>query len=432
MASQAAARKAEFRIASAGTRAEQSGFERPALKIPAGFSLFNAKAQAYTIDICPYVVGKNIVKFPRKTFAKAGDLYYERTYFAHPRIGANQDSYACLAATFNEACPPCEHRMALAKDPKSDQKEKKALWPQERQLFYVRVDEIAESLVVPLIWDMAEFNFGRQLDSKIKNARPEIKQKIINFFDPRGGFRLRIVGEETPMGDGGKFTKFSVDEFIPRPKGLDPKFWQKLPPLEDCINPLDYKSLRKIFLMITDEDESGGGEEAGTNGDGGTETADAGADSGGGWGDETPAADAEALAIEVGTKVSFEYRNETFEGNVIAINEDKGLARVEVEGKPQPATVKLDELTVVTEEPEQDTSDDGWGGAPEGAADDGWGGSGDAEPAAAETPADDGWGGADAAPADDGWGTAEANEPAPKTAPKGKGGKPPAKGGKKK
>lgn len=406
--------KREARMGSAMARAESSGFDRPALNIPEGIALWTPKPGGYTVDIVPYIVGPEIKTFAAKNFASAGDIYFERTYYAHRNVGPNKDLHLCLAKNFNKPCPPCEYRNGLSQDPKF-KKERDALWPTERQLFYVRVKEEAAKGI--MLWEIAEYNFGRQLFSKIKNAREEMRAKYATFFNPAGGFSLRVVGEETPMGEGGKYTKFDVHEWIPR-GAIPDKAWKGLPPLERIPSALAYPEYKKLFLMIEDNAVAGAAASGAAAEPAAAEPAAA---------DEWGSTEAEPAAevIEKGSSVTWEYKGATMVGTVSDINESKGLAKVAVEGQEKDSVVKLAELSLVTEEPEAEaaTDDGGWGDAEAGteapAADDGGWGTADA---AAEPAADDsGWGAADAGAADAGWDApADPAEPKPATA-KGRG-----------
>ena len=141
-------------------RAEQhkSGFSNTCFDLPSGTKTFSIKNDnGVRIDILPYEVGKG------NPWADEGMLYYERTYWRHTRIGAEQNSYVCLAKTAGKKCPICDYITKLRKDPNADEDMIKALAPKERQLFnIIDVDNPDKGIQV---WDISNFLFGVTLDA---------------------------------------------------------------------------------------------------------------------------------------------------------------------------------------------------------------------------------------------------------------------------
>lgn len=400
----AAAREArEERVVSARHRATEHkvGFGVSTLNTPAEIPYMQLAEGLLTVEIFPYEVTKAILGYSedirKASGVKPGDLYFEQTFFTHRDIGPEAKAVICSRRTFGEKCPICEHRAWLMKDPASDQQAIKDLTPKERQVFcLLNHKELPKG---PQLLEVSFHNFGKLLDSRVKND-PEGKDGPRQFFASPGakGMTLQLTVGMKSMGPGTKlFPEVTAIDFVPRKHALKPEWLKKVPALCELPIKIPYDELRQLFY----QDEGGGGADTAAGGDD-TPAAAAPADDSGGWGDDAPAeAPAEAKLWTVGERACFTYKDEQFEGEIVAINEGKKLAQVKVEDKPKPAVVSLDDL-VMPAEPE--------------AAGDGWG---DDAPAA-DAPADEGWGDTPAAEtgaeAGDDWGTdagtAPAEEPA--------------------
>ena len=177
----------------------RGGGDRPCLLIPPGLEIWAPKAGQHRMDIVPYVVGKM-----NPYCHDEGALYWECTYWNHPRLGPNSDAYGCPAKMRKQKCPVCEHRAELERKGKpkemSDKEWKDLLGsfrPKERQLFLVHLRGQDEDKV--LLWDVSNFLFGDILDKCRKGAGEE-QDHIRNFDDPDGGSVLSVGLAEDASG----------------------------------------------------------------------------------------------------------------------------------------------------------------------------------------------------------------------------------------
>jgi hypothetical protein len=229
----------------------QSGFARTAFRIPEGYELYKfEKEGSVRLDFMGYRVGKG------NPYAAEGAMHPERTFFTHRDIGPNEDTYVCLAKTFNEPCPICEYRaVLLARGADRKSEEIKALLPKERQLWLVRDLNVADSA-----WQLMELSFaafGKLLDKRIKERDPD--ENFHKFHYPLSGSMLKIGITENPL-PGGKWYEATTIDFKPRaqpyPKGLP----DEMPCLDDLIIKTPYEKLKRIFLQLGEDQELTGDE----------------------------------------------------------------------------------------------------------------------------------------------------------------------------
>ena len=225
------------------------GFERTSTKLPEGFTPFRPeKAGTYRIDIIPYVTGEGNPQ------AEAGDVYFERTYFVHARIGPDKNTYVCARKTFGEKCPICDYRSKLSSDPEGNEKVIKSLAPKERQLWNV-IDRDNKDAGIQ-IWDVSFHLFGKFLDDKIRTYVSEGDDTYCAFADLEKGKLLR-VGAKSKKWEAVSFLEFNDIEFRDRPKPLKESLIEEAACLDDCLVKMDYKELKSIFMSddSADEDE---------------------------------------------------------------------------------------------------------------------------------------------------------------------------------
>jgi hypothetical protein len=242
-------KKNKKRSAAAATkrRAEKhkSGFINTAYEVPDGTKEFALKSdRAVRLDVIPYEVGQG------NPYADKGELHYERTYFVHRSIGADQTSYVCLRKTNNESCPICDYRSKLAKDPDADEDLIRDLAPKERQLFNV-IDTKDRDKGVQ-VWDMSFHLFGKRLDQELKNSDED--DNYDDFHELEGGLTLKLGIEEKSFGGRGFFEVVSVN-FKPRNEDYDEDILDEATCLDDILIIKDYDELKEIFLQTAGDDD---------------------------------------------------------------------------------------------------------------------------------------------------------------------------------
>ena len=232
------------RGAASRKRAERhkTGFERTSLNIPEGASMFNIKGKTVVrIDVIPYIVGKG------NPMADVGEVHWERTFYVHRGIGANQDTFVCPAKTAGLPCPICEYVVKMRRDPNSDEKMIKGLEPKERQLFNV-IDKSEPDKGIQ-IFDISFYLFGKMLDARL--AKQDEDDDFDSFYELEGGQTLKLGVEEAKSG-GYSWAEVDQIDFKPRRKDLDAKLLDEAYVLDDLLAILPYKKLEAVFLQTAD------------------------------------------------------------------------------------------------------------------------------------------------------------------------------------
>jgi len=222
-----------------------SGFENTVLNIPEGAELFKLKStKPVRIDILPYEVGSG------NKYADEGMLYFERTYYVHRNIGAENGWYVCPKKTAGKRCPICEFIAKHWDDEDFEQDNLKNMTASQRQLF--NVVDVKDPDRKVQIWDISHHFFGKLLDAKIRNADEDDAYETFADYDE--GMTLKLGIEENHYG--GRTSYFVNDiEFKIRKNQYEEDILEKVYNLDEMIKILDYDELKKILLQTDDEDD---------------------------------------------------------------------------------------------------------------------------------------------------------------------------------
>ncbi|HEC65473.1 MAG TPA: hypothetical protein ENI23_09270, partial [bacterium] len=253
MATRAKKRKEERRV-SAQRRVEthKSGFERTTVTVSDDVQFFSlGKEGTKRIDIIPYTVGEG------NPFADLGELHFERTFWTHRDIGAEQNSYVCPAKTAKKKCPICEYRSSLQRDPNSDSELIKSLVPKERQLW--NVIDLEESEKGVQLWEISFHLFGKRLDSEIENADEDDDYKY--FADLKDGRTLKLGVVQKSIKGGKPFCDVDTIGFKTRREDYNESILEDVHNLDEILNILDYDKLKDIFLQVDSDSEEKNKEE---------------------------------------------------------------------------------------------------------------------------------------------------------------------------
>lgn len=386
------------KLVSAKQRAAAGGnsFERPSLKLPSGCNIVTwSKDGVYRYDILPYELKKNHGNpFAKRFGLGEGDLYFERTYYTHRLPGEGNDSYACLKRNFNKPCPICEEVARLAKEGASED-DYKPLRAKQRQLFnFVDKDEEDKGVQV---FDSSTFGFGELLDTRVNSADED--DQFDTFADPESGKTLKITAKEQPGMK--KFFKAVDIQFKDRPAYGD-DILEKTFNLDDLVNELSYAELKKRFFAEPEEEPKAADEDGddappartdkkrtdkpkaapqpdddddddddapparsgkapttkpsaagktpsrpATTTDDDDDDLDSDLEPADQAGDD----DGEPVEFQVDDEVEFEYKGKKYTGMIAALNDNKGFAEIEVEGRTKPMVVDYEDLTLLEPEP---------------------------------------------------------------------------------
>lgn len=226
------------------------GFDRPSLCLPTGCQLHTIKEDGTKrYDILPYVVGKG------NPNADPGEEHWERTYWVHKNVGADQETHVCLKKTFGKRCPVCEWRAQASKDEDIEASVVEGLKPKERQLF--NLIDLSEPDKGVQVLEISYYLFGDQLEAEVKDS--DADEGIEYFADLEEGMTLR-VGWKADSFRGITFYKCRTISFKPRKKPYTEKILDEVYCLDDLIQATPYDKLKAILLEVSDE-EDGDGEE---------------------------------------------------------------------------------------------------------------------------------------------------------------------------
>lgn len=229
---------------------QTSGFQIASLELPKGVSTFYFKKEGmYYLDILPYTAGKN------NPMADEGYDHWERTYFAHRGVGAENKQYCCLLKNWGENCPICEHRQELERRG-ANEDVIKALWPKKRQIMAI-VDVDDKDKGIQILEGPYAFGLGSLIDNKIDAAREG--SPVTRFYHADGGMTLAVKckseGFKLKDGGSGKFLKPVNLEMEPREINYEDK---EVPCLDDLLKKPDYKKLKEVFHKGADEEDDDG------------------------------------------------------------------------------------------------------------------------------------------------------------------------------
>jgi hypothetical protein len=358
------------------------------------------KGKSYDIFLVPFLVSDAINAFHEDCRnASPGRWYYEQSFLAHSGVGVNNESHTCLARTFNAPCPVCEDIRRLAQSAhKLDKEHADGLKPKNRQLFFVWDLNARETGLQ--WWELAQWNFGRHLKEFIGGARKQDYDNYLRFYHPRNGYELRITATERAMGAkkegdrGGTNTEFVVNGFYPLSAPIPDHILQHGIDLSKCVRRLSYSALKALYEGRV-EDDGGGAASANGHGDrrdypdrrDDRAAADRGRD-GEPFGqrvygpdqrvvsperrvedaparrpaprddDEPPprTRPAPARAVEPdeppfskGDQVTFDYKGNTFTGEVVRLDHDRKLAGVQVPDYERPHTVPFADMKLAAD-----------------------------------------------------------------------------------
>lgn len=211
------------------------------ISLPEGVSFFKNDGKTVEFDFIPYVISD-----PRNPDVLAGrlrigDLVDARTYWMHRDIGSEQKPYICLK-TIGKPCPICEAQVAMAKNPKADPDDAKALKSKERVLYNVIDANDKDGKI--MIYDVSYHLFTKQLEHEQREH-----EEYYDYADPDNGYTLRIRYEKKTIGRGEPFWEADRIDFEKR-KPLGAADLKAAVDLDAALTILDYQKLEAIFLGV--------------------------------------------------------------------------------------------------------------------------------------------------------------------------------------
>uniref|UniRef100_A0A6M3K383 Uncharacterized protein n=1 Tax=viral metagenome TaxID=1070528 RepID=A0A6M3K383_9ZZZZ len=220
------------------------------LSLPEGVELHKPEKGTEEFDIIPYRV--TVDNHPE---VKKGEVWYERTYFAHRAVGPEEKFIIC-PRTIGKACPICEEYQRLKKDPDADEDVVKALRAKERELFNVVLKEGKGEV---MLLDISVHLFGRKLEEEILEG----DEANAAFAELKGGKTLKVRWEKKSMG-ANKFVEAGRIDFLDR-DDIDDEALDLAMDLDKALKILSYEEIEKIFHAgeeeESDKDDTGDDDE---------------------------------------------------------------------------------------------------------------------------------------------------------------------------
>jgi len=224
------------------------GYQAQYLSLPKGVKLFKPKAGLMLLDIIPFIAGKG------NPWAEEGVEWWERTYWVHRGIGANNESYLCPRKSSKGRCPICEHRIALVrKSGEDDDAEEsiKALAPKQRQLFNIINRKEPDKGIQ--LFDISYHLFGETLTKRLISADED--DNWDNFWMLDDGLTLKVAFSDDSYA-GRSFVRADTIDFKPRPEQYDAEeMLKEASCLDDCLVELEYPELKKIYFEMAGEED---------------------------------------------------------------------------------------------------------------------------------------------------------------------------------
>ena len=212
-----------------------------AIRLPDGKKFLDVKKGTMFLDILPYEV--TATNHPEQN---KGELWYERTYFQHSNIGAENKKYICPRKTLKKPCPICEQRDEFMKDYDANKDLIKDLRPSERQIFNViNLDKDSDGVQV---FDVSNYLFGEKLEKEINED-----EDYGCFVDLEDGLTLKVRFDENnsfanPFYEADRID-FKIRDDYPE------SILDEVVDLDTCLNVLTYDELEKIFLELDEPAE---------------------------------------------------------------------------------------------------------------------------------------------------------------------------------
>lgn len=210
--------------------------------LPEGFKdmpFFKPEKDVYMLDVIGYV----ITDPNHPEGIDPGYIWHSRRYFRHGNIGAEENSYVCLAKTFGKRCPICDYAKLGKNNGTLDKKQLDELRAKERGLFCVIDRDDKEEKIQ--LWDVSHHHFGKMLAAEL----PDVDDpQAAKFYEPDSGYSLRVRFAKESF-NGRDFWKPERIDFKTRKQDYPDSILEEVPPLDDILIELSYNQLEEIFVM---------------------------------------------------------------------------------------------------------------------------------------------------------------------------------------
>ena len=224
-----------------------------AFKRDENFPQWYADKGEHELDIIPYKAGSQDPK------AQEGAFNYVCDYLAHRNVGPRELWFLCLDQ-YNKACPICEHRNELRKNPptgsraiKDHDEEVKALRPKRRVIYNVVVYDNNEQQEKGVqVWEASHY----LTEANIMDAAKLPKKRgggLITFAHPDADKGHTVIFERTGENENTRYKRFSLE---PRDYDIEDNLLDACFTLDELLHMPTYEEIRDAFWdRGSDEDE---------------------------------------------------------------------------------------------------------------------------------------------------------------------------------
>jgi hypothetical protein len=248
-------KKSSFRgkVAADAQRRQKAATSYGHLSLPKGVSVFSPEPGGRVkLDFMPYIVTDP--KHPDRNEALGVAMpdtpWYTRPYSIHRNVGANNDSYVCLAS-IGKKCPICEYRAKRIKA-QAEKEETDTMKPSKRNLYLVIPLDSKKHEAEVHIFDISTFNFQNLLDDELKeNEDYEV------FPDLTEGYTLKVRFDSKTIGGSQPFAQASRIDFLDRDEAYDEALLDDMPNLDEVLIILSYDELKAKFFEMEGEEDGG-------------------------------------------------------------------------------------------------------------------------------------------------------------------------------
>ena len=215
-----------------------------------GIRMWKVGEGDHEFDIVPYNAGEND---PEKKI-KPGDPTYVLILWVHGRIGISEDSYICMAKTYNKRCPVCEYQASLRDSDASDEEIKQ--WNPVRRTYYnvLVYDNEKEQAKGVQILDIAHYYMEPEL---LALARPrsrggvETGEKVYFSSPDKDGKTVAFNREGTRRN-----TAYKAFKFIDRDYDLEDETLDQAKCLDEIIHIPSYEEVKEaLYLGLPEKKE---------------------------------------------------------------------------------------------------------------------------------------------------------------------------------
>ena len=223
-----------------------------------GLQLWKVGEGDHEFDIVPYQAGNNDPD--KKT--SPGDFTYVLILWVHRGIGINEDSFVCMAKTYNKRCPVCEYQASLRDTDASDDEIKK--WNPTRRTYYnvLVYDNEKETAKGVQVLDIAHYYMEPEL---LALSRPrsrggvETGEKVYFASPDKDGKSISFTREGTK-----RTTAYKAFKFLDRDYDLDEEVLNSAHCLDEIVHFPTYEEVDealKLGLPESDGNSSSAKEE---------------------------------------------------------------------------------------------------------------------------------------------------------------------------